>query len=61
MCIRDSAGAHQAETARVEQLATDHAGQPGLTFSLAISPAEGAQARFGGIAAIHGAKYVITL
>jgi hypothetical protein len=37
-------GGHKAETAGIKELAAYHAGKPGFTFSLAVGPAQGAEA-----------------
>jgi len=52
-------GRDDAEASRIKQLAADETGHKGFTFALAIRPAKGAQARFGGIAPVGGAKHIV--
>ena len=53
------AGGDDAVAAGIEQLASHQAGQPGFAFALAVGPAQGAQAGFGGIAAVDGSQGVV--
>ena len=42
-------GGDDAETPGVEQFAANQAREPGLTLALAVGPAQGAKAGFGGL------------
>jgi hypothetical protein len=54
-----AAGGDQAEIARVEKFATEHAAKPGFAFAFAVGATECAEAGFGWIAAVGGSQDIV--